>query len=133
MKTAKTTKKTTATKKSAKPAAGKTEQSRKAALAEIKSRLAGKTPAKSAAKVEPKPRKRSALDAAAIVLREAGKPMRTIDMITKMEERNLWKSPGGKTPAATLYAAIIREIGSMGTGARFAKQDRGLFVTKGSA
>ena len=31
-------------------------------------------------------------------------------MIEAMASQVLWKSPGGKTPHATLYAAIIREI-----------------------
>ena len=33
----------------------------------------------------------------------------------------------GKTPSATLYAAIIREISKKGKDARFAKVDRGRF------
>ena len=46
----------------------------------------------------------------------------------------LWRSPGVKTPEATLYAAIIREISAKGTEPRFAKHDRGLFVAgKGGA
>jgi hypothetical protein len=49
-------------------------------------------------------------------------------MIAQMEAKGLWKSPGGKTPEATLYAAIIREIAAKGKEARFAKHDRGLFV-----
>ena len=36
--------------------------------------------------------------------------------------------PGGKTPEATLYAAIIREIAAKGTAARFKKHERGVFV-----
>ena len=38
----------------------------------------------------------------------------------------LW-STGGKTPHATLYAAIIREIAKKGKDARFRKVDRGRF------
>ena len=37
-------------------------------------------------------------------------------------------SPGGKTPAATLYSAILREIQTKGKEARFKKSDRGLFT-----
>lgn len=70
----------------------------------------------------------SALDAAARVLAGASKPMRAKEMIELMEAKGLWKSPGGKTPEATLYAAIIREIAAKGSEARFRKQDRGLFV-----
>jgi hypothetical protein len=31
-------------------------------------------------------------------------------LIETMAAKKLWTSPGGKTPAATLYSAIIREI-----------------------
>jgi hypothetical protein len=75
-----------------------------------------------------KPKRTSALDAAAQVIAKADKPMRAVDMIAQMEAKGLWKSPGGKTPEATLYAAIIREIAAKGKDARFAKHDRGLFV-----
>jgi hypothetical protein len=54
--------------------------------------------------------------------------MRAVDLVAQMEAKGLWKSPGGKTPEATLYAAIIREIAAKGKEARFAKHDRGLFV-----
>jgi len=77
---------------------------------------------------EKKPKRASALDAAAQVLTKTGKPMRAIDMVAEMEAKGLWKSPGGKTPEATLYAAIIREIVAKGKDARFKKHDRGLFV-----
>jgi hypothetical protein len=75
-----------------------------------------------------KPKRVSALDAAAQVIAGAKEPMRATDMIAAMEAKGLWKSPGGKTPEATLYAAIIREIAAKGKEARFAKHDRGLFV-----
>lgn len=75
-----------------------------------------------------KPKRVSALDAAAQVIAGAKEPMRATDMIAAMEAKGLWKSPGGKTPEATLYAAIIREIAAKGKDARFAKHDRGQFV-----
>ncbi|GIX04610.1 MAG: hypothetical protein KatS3mg114_0479 [Planctomycetaceae bacterium] len=78
------------------------------------------------------PRKRegkmSALDAAAKVLAEAGEPLTAKGMIEAMATKGYWTSPGGKTPHATLYAAIIREIATKGTEARFQKTDRGLFA-----
>jgi len=52
----------------------------------------------------------SALDAAARVLRSAGQPMGCRDLIAAMAEQGLWTSPAGKTPHATLYAAMLREI-----------------------
>src|SRR5262249_42398563 len=53
-----------------------------------------------------KAKKTSALDAAARVLGEAGKPMNCQEMITDMAAKGYWTSPGGKTPAATLYTAV---------------------------
>ena len=85
---------------------------------------------KEAPKAEPKKaRKMGALDAAAIVLADAGKPMRSKDLIAEMAKRGLWTSPGGKTPEATLYAAILREIGAKGTAARFARAGKGEFAS----
>lgn len=75
-----------------------------------------------------KPKRVGALSAAAEILKKAGKPMRAPELITAMAEQKLWTSPGGKTPAATLYAAIIREINDDGSKARFKKVDRGLFT-----
>jgi len=95
-----------------------------------------KSEAKPGAKPEPKKaRKMGALDAAAIVLADAGKPMRSKDLIAEMAKRGLWTSPGGKTPEATLYAAILREIGAKGTAARFTRAGKGEFAStkKGGA
>ena len=75
-----------------------------------------------------KPKRLSALDAAAQVLAASEVPMRAVEMIAKMEAKGLWKSPGGKTPEATLYAAIIREIAAKGKQSRFRKHERGVFV-----
>jgi hypothetical protein len=90
-------------------------------------------------KTEPKakaPRKRegkmSALDAAAQVLANAKEPMNAKAMIEAMAAKGLWTSPGGKTPHATLYAAILREINDKGAEARFEKVDRGQFTRKGT-
>ncbi len=97
---------------------------------------APKSEPKPGAKTEPKKaRKMGALDAAAIVLADAGKPMRSKDLIAEMAKRGLWASPGGKTPEATLYAAILREIGAKGTAARFARAGKGEFAStkKGGA
>ncbi len=49
-------------------------------------------------------------------------------MIEELAERKIWTSPAGKTPHATLYAAIIREIAKKGKDARFRKTDRGRFA-----
>lgn len=70
----------------------------------------------------------STLDAAAIVLAEAGKPMTAKAMIDAMSAKGYWTSPGGQTPQATLYAAIIREFTKKGVESRFQKVGRGQFA-----
>ena len=77
---------------------------------------------------EPKEKKLSAIDAAAQVLAGAKEPMNCKEMIEAMAKQALWTSPGGKTPHATLYSAIIREIATKGKEARFVKKDRGQFA-----
>ena len=109
----KTTKKATATKaaeKAAKPSA----------------------PAKAAASTKaPKADgKLSQLDAALKVLAEFGTPMTTKAMIEAMAAKGYWTSPGGATPAQTLYSAILRELQKKGADARFTKVDRGQFALK---
>jgi hypothetical protein len=73
------------------------------------------------AAAEPKEKKPSALDAAARVLAEEGRPMSCKEMIGVMAVKGYWTSPGGKTPDATLYSAILREIDTKGAEARFVK------------
>ena len=80
---------------------------------------------------EPKPKRVSALDAAAQVLADSDQPLRAKEMIEAMAERGLWSSPNGKTPEATLYAAILREINTKGAAARFRKVERGQFTHTG--
>lgn len=77
-----------------------------------------------------KPKRVSCLDAAAMVLAEAAAPMKAKELIAAIEAKGLWKSPDGKTPEATLYAAIIREIAAKGEQARFSKVERGVFVSR---
>jgi hypothetical protein len=69
----------------------------------------------------------SQLDAAAKVLGEGTEPMTTKEMVEAMTTRGYWTSPGGKTPHATLYSAILRELQSKGETGRFIKTDRGHF------
>ena len=82
------------------------------------------------AKKEPKEKKLSAIDAAAQVLATAKEPMTAKEMIEAMSAKALWTSPGGKTPHATLYSAIIREIALKGKESRFVKKERGKFAAK---
>jgi hypothetical protein len=86
-----------------------------------------------AAAAEPTAKKLSALDAAAEVLAEAGTAMTCMEMITAMADRGYWASPGGKTPSATLYSAILRELQTKGEKARFRKTERGKFARAGTA
>ena len=46
----------------------------------------------------------------------------------KAAKKGYWTIPGGKTPAATLDSAILREIGTKGKEARFTKTERGKFA-----
>jgi hypothetical protein len=72
--------------------------------------------------------KMSALDAAAKVLGESGQAMNCQEMIKAMGDKGYWKSPGGLTPHATLYSAILRELKAKGAEARFKKTERGKFT-----
>lgn len=77
----------------------------------------------------PKPPHISALSAAVLVLASApAEGLSAKAMIEQMVAQELWSSPKGKTPEASLYAAIVREIGRKGKAARFRKVDRGRFV-----
>ena len=113
----------------------KTKETPKAESAKKKPEAA-ETPkpetAKSAKKkADPKPKKTSALDAAAKVLGESGQPMTCMEMIDAMSKKGYWTSPGGATPQATLYSAILREIKTKGKDARFKKTERGKFASNG--
>ena len=79
-------------------------------------------------KAQADPKKLSALDAAAKVLGEAGQPMNCQEMIQAMAAKGYWTSPGGKTPSATLYSGILRELKTKGKDARFQKTERGKFA-----
>lgn len=106
--------KTTATKTTAK----------KSAPAKATTPVAKKTTPTSDAKTK----KLSALDAAAKVLATAKEPMNCKDLIEAMAAKKLWTSPGGKTPHATLYSAITRELNTKGKDSRFKKTERGKFA-----
>jgi hypothetical protein len=76
------------------------------------------------AKADAKPKRTSAIDAAAQVLETSNEPMTCKELIEAMATKGLWTSPGGKTPHATLYSAILREINEKGKDARFKKTER---------
>ncbi|MFW6159303.1 MAG: winged helix-turn-helix domain-containing protein, partial [Planctomycetota bacterium] len=91
--------------------------------------------AETLAEPEPEPtptRKRadgklSGLDAAAQVLAEADEPLKAKTMVERMLDQDLWAT-SGKTPAATIYSAMLREIKQKGDESRFAKVGRGTFA-----
>jgi hypothetical protein len=69
--------------------------------------------------------KLSQIAAAERVLAEAGQPMTCKAMVEAMAANGLWTSPGGKTPEATLYSSILRNLRSEMP--RFKKVARGQF------
>ena len=73
------------------------------------------------------PAKMSGLDAAAKVLAEAGEAMSCKQIAETALAKKYWAT-GGKTPANTLYSAILREIQKKGKEARFKKIERGKFA-----
>lgn len=83
------------------------------------------------AKVEPVDgeKKLSCVGAALKVLAESGQPLNTKEMIEVMQAKGYWSSPGGKTPHATLYSAILRDL-SAGDDSRFVKIERGRFASR---
>src|SRR5262245_36560668 len=78
-------------------------------------------------------KKISALDAAAKVLAEQGEPLNCQEMIELMAAKGYWTSPAGKTPAGTLYSAILRELATKKSAARFRKTERGKFEIRAKA
>ncbi len=106
------------------------------AMADAKTPPTETEPAKTITKKAAMPRKPktdgklSQLDAAVKVLSESGEPMTTKAMIEAMAAKGYWTSPGGKTPHATLYSALLREIQNKGKDSRFVKVDRGQFGLK---
>ena len=77
-----------------------------------------------------KAKKPSGLDAAAKVLAETKKPMTVREIVKVAFEKKYWKSDG-KTPSATIYSAMIREVAAKGKESRFKKVGRGKFTLNG--
>ena len=49
-------------------------------------------------------------------------------LIEAMAKKGYWSSPKGKTLAAALYSALLRELSTKGKESRFKKADRGKFT-----
>jgi len=133
-------KKTTTKKATTKKSASKGGTKKKAASKKRTTKSAAKAPAKStttqrstkAASKPAKDKKPSGLDLAAKVLADSKEPL-AAKAIAERAIAAGWKT-SGKTPHATLYAAMIREIRDKGKESRFEKVDRGLFKAgKGGA
>ena len=121
--------KTKTTKKAATPKATKTAKA--APAKEAAAKPAAKKAKTASANGEAKTKKLSAIDAAAQLLAASKEPMGCKELIEAMAAKGLWTSPGGKTPHATLYSAILREINEKGKDARFTKTERGKFAANG--
>jgi hypothetical protein len=89
-----------------------------------------KTPKAGKTKILKAEGRMSALDAAAKVLAEEGRPMTAKELIEAMAAKGYWTSPGGKTPEATLSAALGSEINKKGQASRFARPEPGQFALR---
>ena len=104
--------------------------------ADVTPQTEGPKPARSrrsragAAEAPARPAKLSALEAAVRLLGESGQAMNCQEMIAAMAAKGYWTSPGGKTPSATLYASILKEITTKGAESRFVKVERGRFALR---
>lgn len=85
---------------------------------------------RAASKAKPVAKRKGILDIAAEMLARSKKPMGAKEIVERALDKGLWTTDG-RTPSATLYAAMIREIAAKGKDARFKKVDRGLFTSNG--
>jgi hypothetical protein len=117
--------------------ATKTKTTAKASSTNATKKAAASKVAKPAAKAKGTPTaetkspvtgKLSQIAAAERVLAEAKEPMTCKAMVEAMSAKGYWSSPGGKTPEATLYASLLRQIRDKGADATFQKTGRGLFA-----
>lgn len=68
-------------------------------------------------------KKKSLLTAAAEILQQTGEALSAIELIAKVQDAGLWEPQAGKTPANTLYAAILREMNTK-ENPRFARGEK---------
>ena len=81
---------------------------------------------------EVKEKKMGLVSATIQILKDgANAPMNVREMVEQVTAKGLWSpARGGKTPAASLYASIFREIKQKGEASRFTQTDRGKFALK---
>ncbi len=97
--------------------------------AEVEQAAAKPEPAAAKPAKAPRP---SLLNAAADILRDSAQAMGCSDIVKVAAESGRWTPPkAGKTPAATLSAAIGKEIKTKGDASRFQKVGPGKFSFKG--
>ena len=89
-------------------------------------------PAMPANAPEVKEKKMGLVSAAIQILKDgANTPMNVREMVEQVTAKGLWSpARGGKTPAASLYASIFREIKQKGEASRFIQPERGKFALK---
>ena len=104
-----------------------TKKSNNAKTGDTKKSRTTKTARQQATPSEPRAKRLSALDGAARVLGETKAPMSCPELIEAMAAKGYWKSPGGKTPSATLYSALKREIAAKQDESRFQQSGPGKF------
>lgn len=78
---------------------------------------------------DPPEKKLSCVTAAIKILTESTEPLNAKEIIDAMVAKGYWTSPGGKTPHATLYSAILRDL-AKGDTSRFVKSERGRFTAR---
>lgn len=118
-------------KKQAKSSAGKKPAAKKPSakpVAKPAERASAKP--KKAGPSKPVLKKQSGLDLAAKVLAESDRPLNAREIAERVIAAG-WTTTG-KTPHATLYSAMLREIKAKGEKSRFAKSERGRFEMKSS-
>jgi hypothetical protein len=64
------------------------------------------------------------------VLGETGRSLSWKELITAMAAQGSWSSPKGRTPTATPYAALLRELQTKGDPTRFGKTGPGKFALR---
>ena len=74
----------------------------------------------------------NAKDAAAEVLRQAGRPLHYREITERILEQGLWATTG-KTPAATVNAQLAVDIKTLGPASRFVRAGRGQFALNPNA
>ena len=70
-----------------------------------------------------------ALQAAEVVLKEAGKPLHYKEITQRMLDRGLWQSEG-KTPEATVSSTITTNIQKYGAHSHFQRTDEGVYALR---